>query len=325
MVTAPWIDLHAHPGRFFLDGLPDDSALARGNIGGARSDPREIVRSGMSVVSFATVSDLQALRATEGGGLTATGSFDVGTAYADHLRQLEAAARAAERIGLQPLRGGADLVGPHGPRMLLACEGADFLEYDGANLAETYRRGVRSVQLVHYRPNAYGDLQTASAVHDGLSAAGAEVVREMNRLGMIVDLAHATYETTRDAVWVSDQPVMISHSHLAGAGREHPRFVSADHARVVAETGGVIGVWPAGFSLQTLEDYVGEIVRLVEVVGVEHVGVGTDMDANYRPVLTSYGQFAVLRDALSSRGFGAAEVDGVLGGNAEQLIRTVCG
>lgn len=327
--TTPRIDLHAHPGRFFLDGSTGgDPAGAFDAISAAdASDPSQITSTGMSAVSFATISDLSALRANPAGGLDGSGEFEPEQAYMDHLRQLEAAARAGTRAGMKPLRDGADLdaaLASGDGRMLLACEGADFLEYSGAHLVDAHRSGVRSVQLVHYRPNAFGDVQTAPPVHGGLSDAGAEVVRQMDRLGMIVDLAHATLETTRDAVRVSDRPVMISHTHLTVPGREHPRCVSAEHARLVADTGGVIGVWPAGFALDTLDDYVDQILRLTEAVGVEHVGIGTDLDGNYHPVLTDYREFATLEDVLSSRGLTTDEVRAVLGGNARRLIGDVC-
>jgi membrane dipeptidase len=147
----------------------------------------------------------------------------------------------------------------------------------------------------------------------------------MNGVGMIVDLAHASFQTTLDAVAASRHPVMISHTHLAGPRSDHPRLVTDEHARAVGEAGGLIGAWPSGVVSETLDDFIDEVVRLVDLVGVEHVAIGTDLDANFRPVLTEYGQFDDLDAGLAARGLGADDVDRVLGENAVDLIRTVCG
>lgn len=180
------------------------------------------------------------------------------------------------------------------------------------------------ITLVHYRVNELGDIQTETPHHGGLTAFGGEVVTEMNRLGMIIDLAHATFETTVGALEVSADPIVISHSHLSGPGSDHPRLLTDDHALVVADAGGLVGAWPAGVTSTTLAEYVDEICRLVELIGVEHVAIGSDLDANYRPVLTEYSQFNDVASLLTGRGFASAEVDAVLGGNVVQLFAAVC-
>jgi membrane dipeptidase len=234
----------------------------------------------------------------------------------------------ASRLDLPLVRHADDIVEAHAhgrTALLLTCEGADFAEDDLARVGEAHETGVRSIALVHYRQNAFGDAQTGPPVHRGLSAAGRDLVREVNRAGILIDVAHASFETTLAVLEESDQPVMLSHSHLNGGRREHPRLVSPAHASAVAAGGGVIGVWPSGFCSETFDDFVDEIVRLVDVVGVDHVGIGTDMDANYQPVLTSYREFAEIGTGLARRGLSDADVDQILGGNAVALIRSVCG
>lgn len=325
---GPWLDVHAHPGRCFLAGMAGDELLVQ-LLGGATCDDSvaEMEQAGMAAVSFATVSDLRVLGVTPEGGLTAARPFEPGEAYADHLRQLTALVDLAERLGLPVVRTASDIDAAHAagrPAVLLTCEGADFVEGDLGRLAEAHEAGFRSVTLVHYRDNGLGDLQTEPPAHGGLTPAGAEVIAEMNRLGMIVDLAHATHETTVAALKVSSAPVMISHTHL-NRDPGHARLVSTGHARAVAEAGGVIGAWPAGVVCRTLDDFAVEIARLVDAVGVDHVAIGTDMDANYQPVVTAYSQFEAIDAALASRGFTPAERDRVLGANVADLIRAVCG
>jgi membrane dipeptidase len=333
MSRSPRVDVHAHPGRCFLAGIDGaDPLLAVLGGDDTASALQRASDAGMAAVSLATVADLRVLRAGAS-GFTAGRPFAPGEAAADHRRQLDAIIDTARRAG-SPIIGCADdIVRAHAAGragVLVTCEGADFVE-DGpdrdefARVGDAYAAGARSITLVHYRQNRYGDLQTEPPLHRGLSAAGRTLVATMNELGMIVDLAHASFETTADAVEVSRDPVMISHTHLAGPRSDHPRLVTDDHARVVTEAGGLIGAWPSGVASETLDDFIDEIVRLVELVGVEHVAIGTDLDANFRPVLTDYGQFDDLDAGLAARGMGPHDIDRVLGTNAVDLVRTVCG
>jgi membrane dipeptidase len=205
----------------------------------------------------------------------------------------------------------------------VTCEGGDFLEGRLERVDEARATGMTALTLVHYRVNEIGDIQTEPPVHGGLTAFGRDVVAECNRLGVLIDCAHATFDATIDVLEASADPVMISHSHLDHTDRHHPRLLSADHASAVALAGGVIGAWPAGVTSASLADFVDEIVRLVELVGVDHVAIGTDMDANFRPVMDRYEQFSSVADLLRRRGLGIGEIDQVLGGNMVEIVRTV--
>ncbi len=330
---SPRVDIHAHPGRCFLAGIAQDDALLT-VLGGddAVAALRSASDAGMGAVSLATVADLRVLR-MGAGGFTAGRPFEAGEAIADHRRQLDAIIEVAREADSPIIRRAHDIERARAEGrtgVLVTCEGADFVE-DGPDadvfgrVDEAYEAGARSITLVHYRQNRYGDLQTEPPLHHGLSDAGRALVARMNDLGMIVDLAHASLETTADAVECSRHPVMISHTHLARPHSDHPRLVTDEHALVVTGAGGLIGAWPSGVVSETLDDFVDEIVRLVDLVGVEHVAIGTDLDANFRPVLTDYRQFDELDTGLSARGLDAGEIDRVLGGNAVDLIRTVCG
>ena len=86
--------------------------------------------------------------------------------------------------------------------------------------------------------------------------------------------------------------------------------------------GGVIGAWPSGYS-SSLEDFAENTIRLIDIVGVEHVGLGTDMDANYKPVMANYSQVEEWTKVLRSKGLSKEEVNKVSGGNAERLLKAV--
>ena len=326
---GPWIDVHAHAGRCFLAGLADGGPLAARLGGEAVAQALAAARrAGMAAVTLATVADLRVLAPHPDKGLQAHRPFRPGEAAADHRRQLDGIASVLAGLGLQPATRAADVERARSrgqTAVLLSCEGGDFLDGDLAPLAEARARGVSSLTLVHYRVNELGDVQTEDPVHGGLTAFGREVVAECNRLGLIVDCAHASFATTAGVLEVSRDPVMISHSHLDHLGRHHPRLLSDAHARMVAAGGGLIGAWPSGVTSESLGDFADEVVRLVSVAGTDHVAVGTDLDGNYQPVLTSYADFARLPRLLADRGLTASAVAEVLGGNALSLLRRVAG
>jgi membrane dipeptidase len=309
---APRVDVHAHPGRCFLDAADLTTALS------AARD--------MAAVTVATVSDLRVLSLDPDLGLRVSREFSPGEAYADHKRQLGSIGEVLAGAGIQIATTAADIdSGSERTAVLLSCEGGDFLEGKPGRLAEARSAGVSSLTLVHYRVNDIGDVQTEQPVHGGLTGFGRDVVAECNALGIIIDCAHATFETTVGVLAQSSAPVMISHSHLDHADRHHPRLLSADHARAVAESGGLVGAWPSGVTSSSLGDFADEVLRLIDLIGVDHVAIGTDMDANFRPVLRSYADFPALAQLLAARGLGDAEIDKILGTNARDLLRTVAG
>jgi membrane dipeptidase len=284
----------------------------------------------MTALVLSTVSDLAVLRPDPVTGLRAGRDFRPREALADHRRQLDGLRSAVAAAGARVATSAAevDLAARDGRTVvLLGCEGGDFLDGDLRRLEEARAAGVTVLTLVHYRVNEIGDVQTESPVHGGLSRFGRDVVAECGRLGIVVDCAHASFATTLAVLEVSSQPVMISHGQLAHAGESgtaHPRLLSAAHAAAVAAAGGLIGAWPSGVTSQSLTDFADEIVRLTEAAGPGRVAIGTDLDGNYRPVLTSYAQLADLTVLLRDRGLTADHVRQVLGGNAAALLhRTV--
>lgn len=326
---APWIDVHAHPGRGFLSGLdgsdPFVGLLGAEGVAAALSEARD---AGMAAVTMSTVADLRVLAPDRVKGLTASRQFLPGEAYRDHQRQLAGLAGLAAAAGADIASTAAGVQGAHASgrtAVLISCEGGDFLEGRLDALADARAAGASSLTLVHYRVNEIGDVQTEEPVHHGLSEFGRRVVTECNQLGMIVDCAHATFATTASVLESSSQPVMISHSHLDHADRHHPRLLSNDHALAVASAGGLIGAWPSGVTSAGPDDFADEIIRLADLAGIEHVAVGTDMDANYRPVLRSYRDYAALPGLLARRGLSDAEIDKIMGGNALSLLRRVAG
>ena len=166
-------------------------------------------------------------------------------------------------------------------------EGAQFIEGHLERVGEAYKRGVRHLQLLHEQDDMVsplGDTNTAPAHLGGLTAFGAEVVKACNRLGILVDLAHASHETVLGALKVVTQPPIVSHTSLDSrtggnprmAEMMKPRLISKEHAQVVADAGGVIGVWT--HLADSLKDFVESIKAMADAVGIDHVGIGSDTD-----------------------------------------------
>lgn len=123
----------------------------------------------------------------------------------------------------------------------LSIEGGHQIDDDLAVLRMYYRLGIRAMTLTHFKNNDWADSSTDKPEHNGLTPFGKQVVREMNRLGMLVDLSHVSDKTFYDAIAVSTKPVIVSHSS-SRAISDIPRNVTDEMLRALAKNGGVIGV-----------------------------------------------------------------------------------
>ena len=314
-------DLHAHPGRFYRRGISNYAGDE-----GVRKTVEEMNTGGLSGAFFSTVVDTLVTTRTDRGIVPAR-TFTKGEAWTEYKRQI---AELNALCAVLPLRKATSLQHlldrtSNQVAAFFACEGGDFLE-SADQLDEIYADGVRAIQLVHYAPNPLGDLQTYPSMHNGLSNLGKAVVRKMNVLGMVVDVAHASFKTVSDVVDISDKPIILSHSILK-LGEDRPlaaRALAIEHAKVVAAKGGVIGAWPSGFNT-SFDDFIDNILRLIDVAGIDHVGLGTDMDSNYKPVLDSYLQLLPWTEALRARGLTSEEVRKVAGANVVRVLEAVIG
>ena len=124
---------------------------------------------------------------------------------------------------------------------ILTLEGGHQIDDDLAVLRIYYQLGIRAITLTHFRNNNWADSSTDKPVHNGLTEFGKQVVREMNRLGIIVDVSHVSDKTFYDAVAVSTKPVILSHSSCRAIS-DVPRNVTDDMLRALAKNNGVIGI-----------------------------------------------------------------------------------
>jgi membrane dipeptidase len=309
LAVNPSIDIHAHPGRFFM--RPDENTELLQLLGPVAPQEaiRDMVAGHVGGVVFALVAD-HCLLALGDRGLRARREFEAGEAFAEYVRQMQA---------LDEVLAEAATSGPIKVRIDRAVEGGDFIEAKLDRIGAAASRGVRSITIVHYHTNQIGDTQTEDAVHGGLTPLGAQIVREMEKHRVLVDLAHASYETCRAVARKATRPMLISHSNLRRPGQDHPRLISVEHARLVTDTGGLVGAIPAGFNQTNFADYIDTLCFMVDALGIDHIAIGTDMDYTYRPVMASYRDWPLIPGALLHKGFQEYEVAKIMAGNLRRV------
>ncbi len=162
---------------------------------------------------------------------------------------------------------------------LLSFEGAEALGQDLATLRLFYQVGLRMLSFTWMRRTLFGDGTWENDSRGGLTRLGHAAVKEMNRLGIIVDVSHASDQTTWDILKTSTAPVIASHSN-ARAVHNHLRNVTDDMIRAIADSGGVVGVVAVSRfitdGVPSIAKWVDHIEHIADLVGIEHVGIGAD-------------------------------------------------
>jgi membrane dipeptidase len=305
------IDMHTHAGRPNRDGPVDRSVLASMTPGGVAAAVVSAIGDLPMIRRNRDTRRLEKFREPEPGECLA--------AVEDYLASFEA---TGTRIAREP-----DDIRAGDPALVLAVEGCDFLEGDLDRLDGLERRGVRSIQLTHYLVNETGDIQTAPPVHGGLTQFGADAVRRMNRRGIIVDVAHCSEATVKGVAAATSKPILCSHANLQEPGHpdgDNPRYLGPDYARMVVDTGGVIGAWMSALWAEKLPGLIRHLFRLIDAVGIDHAGIGTDLPAGAaKTELPDFSRHHEIAAALRDRGMTEDEVAKVCAGNWLRVFRAV--
>jgi membrane dipeptidase len=313
------VDVHTHGGATGITSMaPPSDDLATGMRAGE-----------LAVACLADVPDAPLLGRNEAGVLAALRVPKPGQLYEYHRGRLDWMDRLTAEHGVTRALTAADLERAHAagqPAIIADVEGLDFLEGKLERLEEAHRRGVRHVQLVHYTPNEIGDFQTGTVTHNGITPLGIEVMQACHRLGLVCDVAHATEAMVKQAVRHATRPLLLSHTALQGSAAMGPtplagRQISRDHARAIAETGGSIGIW---HFFPSLERYVDGLKEMAEIVGVDHVSIGTDQQVAPGTV-QSYDRWLHLVAAMLRGGFTPEETAKIVGGNYMRIFRASVG
>lgn len=218
-----------------------------------------------------------------------------------------------------------------------------------------YRSGVRMIQLTYNERNRLGD-GCMEPENRGLTLIGREVVLEMNRLGIVVDLSHVGDRTAMDAIEYSQAPCVFSHAN-ARALAPSPRNKPDELIKAIAAKGGLIGICPyapfcepALYVRPTLEDYFRHMDYVLDLVGPDHVGIGTDIAEHWTvrwnggtpkryPEMTgtytwktiyadgfhSIDCFPRVIEGMSKRGYSDADIAKIVGGNWLRVYKAAWG
>lgn len=212
--------------------------------------------------------------------------------------------------------------------VMLGIENGYAIGKDISNIERYRRRGVVYMTLCHNGDNDICDSARGNSEHGGLSPFGREVVREMNRVGMLVDLSHAAETTFYDTLALSEQPVVCSHSSCR-ALCDHPRNLTDEQMRALAAKGGVIQVTMYGGFLRkegeaTLKDFMRHLLHAINVAGIDHVGIGTDFDGDGKIIgCADASQLHNVTRELLRRGFPLCDIEKIWGGNWLRVLRQV--
>ncbi len=238
--------------------------------------------------------------------------------------------RTAERSGgqLSLIRSAADLDrfldrrsgDPTLVGALLAIEGAHALDGRVEHVARLSAAGYRCVGLAHFFDNAF-----AGSAHGvgkgGLTVAGRDLVAELERQRILVDVAHASEATIDDVLAVATRPVLCSHTGVRAVA-DNTRNLSDEPLRGIAATGGVIGIgfWPTACGGDDVTWIARSIRHAVSVIGAEHVALGSDFDGAV-PVPFDASGIGLITAALIDQGLDEAQIASVMGGSAVRLLR----
>jgi len=195
-----------------------------------------------------------------------------------------------------------------------------------------YDQGVRMIGLTHNGNNAIADAGTTKVkLHGGLSDFGKEAIAEMNRLGIVIDLSHASRDATLQAVRVSKTPIIASHSCVF-AVRELSRNLTDEEILAIAENGGVIHLaldawllhYGPDYSAASLDDFMKHLRYIIDLVGIDHVGVGSDFDGGGGLIgCKDMSEYHNLTKRLIEEGFSDEEIIKIWGANFLRVFEEV--
>ncbi|MDR1414951.1 MAG: membrane dipeptidase [Odoribacteraceae bacterium] len=219
--------------------------------------------------------------------------------------------------------------------VFLAIENGYAIGKDLGNIARFKAMGVAYITLCHNGVNDICDPARDNAAstgerHGGLSHFGRQVVREMNRQGIIVDVSHVSPESLRDVLAVSSRPVIASHSS-ARALHDHPRNLSDSQLKAIADKGGVVQVCLYKHFIganATVMEAVEHVEHVVKIVGIDHVGIGSDFDGDEGTMLPgcrAVNELINITVELLRRGHSPADLEKLWGGNLLRLMERVQG
>ncbi|HQA06445.1 MAG TPA: dipeptidase [Syntrophomonadaceae bacterium] len=210
---------------------------------------------------------------------------------------------------------------------LLHLEGGECLGTDLEFLRILYRLGLRSVGLTWNDRNLLADGVKEGENAGGLSRAGRKMVREMRRLGMLLDLSHIAPMGFYQAIDEYQGPVLVTHANVRNLC-DHPRNLDDNQLKTLAKNGGVIGLNQVSDFVKAspkpnLDDFIDHIVYISELIGVKNVALGSDFDGADQVILPGVDGYIQLELFLEQRGFTRQEIEMIFSKNVERVIKQI--
>ena len=218
--------------------------------------------------------------------------------------------------------------------IMIGVENAYSMGLDTSNVKKFWERGARYVSLSHNGHSQFTDSNTGefdgTALHNGLSDLGKEVVELLNYYGIMIDISHPSKEGIRQMAELSKAPIIASHSS-ARALRDHPRNLDDEQLNWIKENGGVIQTTALGSFLTdrkdppaNMDDFMDHIDYMVEKIGIDHVGISSDFDGGGGIVgWDDASETMNVTSALRERGYSESEIAKLWGGNLLRVLDEV--
>jgi membrane dipeptidase len=304
-------DAHAHPYQLYGSGKYD------------RSTPTidMMKQVGMVASSFSALGDK-----VKYGGIT-------GRPYSNTLNQLKKVKKFEEKNKVKLIRKAPDvpsLIGSNEPGAIMAIEGGDAVEGKIDNLDKFYHYGVRMITILHDHNNEIG-FNMRSKSDGTLTRFGIQAVARMNKLGMIIDVAHSKTKTLKSIKEVSETPLIDSHTNPLPYGLKklkQTRLRTWSEMDLIAKTGGVICTWPLAYSKgdakrTMLRHWAEEIVEIKKRLGIKYVGLGTDGGGNLPQKIKGWKSILSLPkliEAMREVGLSQDDIVAYTGGNFLRVL-----
>ena len=218
--------------------------------------------------------------------------------------------------------------------IMIGVDNAYSMGLDTSNVEKFWEKGARYVSLTHNGHNQFSDSNTGefddTALHNGLSDLGKEVIELLNYYGIMIDISHPSKEAIRQMTELSKAPIIASHSS-ARALRDHPRNVDDEQLNWIKENGGVIQTTALGFFLTdredppaNMDDFMDHIDYMVEKIGIDHVGISSDFDGGGGiEGWEDASETMNVTSALRKRGYSESEIAKLWGGNLLRVLDEV--
>ncbi len=322
------IDAHAHPDQFYYLGPEPKPPDWIEQFGDDSSTLEKIKSLGMCGSAFAAIGD------SNSGSLT----FDQVMVQLDRVISLE------EQGLVRIVRHYRDMPQSNRskrfiPGAILSLEGATPLGEDLEKVDQLYEAGVRLITPMHYRVNDIGDVMTEESSHGGLTSIGQQMVERMMRSGIVVDAAHAHFNTLQGMAEIARiHRVPLIDSHTSLTRRENPygttRLRTFAEMEMIAETGGVVCTWPMSWYTDeshhrtSFLDWARENLAIAKEIGIEHVGLGTDGGGRLPAFIDDYESIVNLPklvEAMDEVGFKQSQIKAYMGKNLSRVLKKCIG